>query len=284
MTSASAKSTNASFSRDYTMMEIDFRRIQKIAFQHTGITLSDQKKNMVYGRIVRRLRKLRLDSFSSYCDIISDNDSTEITEFINAITTNLTSFFRENHHFEFLKEEVIPSLIRNNSGTRRIRIWSAGCSTGEEPYSVSMVLDKFSSLRKWDVKVLATDLDSNVVATARAGIYSQDRVDGIPIDYKKYLQFDKVDGSAQVKPEIQNRIKFNQLNLLHDWPMKGEFDVIFCRNVVIYFNIDTQKTLFDRYANILTKNGKLFIGHSESLHNVTDRFLSLGRTIYERSR
>ncbi|WP_086932491.1 CheR family methyltransferase [Agarilytica rhodophyticola] len=284
MNSAPAKNTDSPPSREYNMMDKDFRRIQKIAFNLTGITLSDQKKNMVYSRIVRRLRALKLNSFSSYCDLIESEGNTELTDFINAITTNLTSFFRENHHFEYLNETVIPDLIKKNAGTRRIRIWSAGCSTGEEPYSISMVLDHFTHIRKWDVKILATDLDSNVVATARAGHYAEDRVDGIPSQYKKYINFNKADGSGQVKPEIQSRIQFNQLNLLHDWPMKGQFDVIFCRNVVIYFNIDTQKKLFDRYANILTTNGKLFIGHSESLHNVTDRFTSLGRTIYERNR
>ncbi len=268
--------------REFPMTEADFSRIKELTFSLTGITLSDHKRNMVYGRLARRLRRLNLETFSHYCELIEKGDKVEVTEFINAITTNLTSFFREGHHFEYLKSQVIPELLVQNAKSRRIRIWSAGCSTGEEPYSIAMVLSTFTQLKNWDVKVLATDLDSNVVQKAKGGIYSVERAEGIPDIYRKYLIVDKAKENVKVKDSTAKLITFKQLNLLHEWPMKGVFDLIFCRNVVIYFNADTQRVLFDRYANLLKEQGHLFIGHSESLHNITTRFKPQGRTIYRR--
>lgn len=268
--------------REFPMTETDFKRIKELTFSLTGITLSDHKRNMVYGRLARRLRRLGIGTFSAYCDLVKCGESEEVTEFINAITTNLTSFFRENHHFEYLKSQVIPGLIVQNAKSRRIRIWSAGCSTGEEPYSIAMVLSSFTQLKNWDVKVLATDLDSNVVQKAQNGIYSAERAEGIPDQYRKFLIVDKAKENVKVKDNAAKLITFKQLNLLHEWPMRGPFDVIFCRNVVIYFNADTQRVLFDRYANLIKEQGHLFIGHSESLHNITTRFKSQGRTIYKR--
>ncbi len=270
-------------SREFPMTDKDFQRIKKSAYKITGITLTDHKKNMIYSRLARRLRRLDMTYFSEYCELIERKNSPEITDFTNAITTNLTSFFRENHHFEFLKQQLIPGLLKANGIKRRIRIWSAGCSTGEEPYSIAMTLSSFRELKNWDVKVLATDLDSNVVKTAKMGLYAGERADGIPDEYRRYLQFDEKNDKVQVVSDIQKLITFKQLNLLHKWPMKGPFDVIFCRNVVIYFDNDTQRVLFDRYADMLIDEGHLFIGHSENLHNVCTRFTSLGRTIYQRN-
>lgn len=270
-------------SREFPMTDIDFQRIKKVAYQITGITLSDHKKNMIYSRLARRLRQLKFAIFSEYCDLIEQKCSSELTEFTNAITTNLTSFFRENHHFEFLEKELIPELIKKNASSKRIRIWSAGCSTGEEPYSIAMACSTFKQLSVWDVKILATDLDSNVVKKAKSGIYASEKADGIPEQYRQLLHYENGKDTVQVKSKVQKLVTFKQLNLLHDWPMKGPFDVIFCRNVVIYFDNDTQRKLFDRYADMLKENGKLFIGHSENLHNVSMRYKSLGRTIYERS-
>ncbi len=270
--------------REFPMTDSDFRKIKSIAYDLTGINLSDHKKNMIYGRLARRLRMLNFSDFNQYIDLLEKQDSSELTNFINAITTNLTSFFRENHHFTHLKSEVIPRLLSTNIKTKRLRIWSAGCSTGEEPYSIAMVLSTFASLSTWDVKVLATDLDSNVVCKASQGIYSAERAENIPDEFRKFLQYDKQTDRVKVKDKVQELITFKQLNLLHAWPMKGIFDVIFCRNVVIYFDADTQRRLFDRYAEILREDGDLFIGHSESLHNITNRFKSCGRTIYKRIR
>jgi chemotaxis protein methyltransferase CheR len=270
--------------REFPMTDANFRAISEIAYSLTGIKLSDHKKNMIYGRLARRLRKLDLPDFATYIELLHQEQGEERTEFINAITTNLTSFFRENHHFIYLRSEVIPRLQRANVASKRLRIWSAGCSTGEEPYSIAMVISSFAALSTWDVKVLATDLDSNVVMKASQGIYTAERAENIPDEYRKFLQHDKIGDRVRVIDKVKNLITFKQLNLLHEWPMKGVFDVIFCRNVVIYFDAKTQRTLFDRYANILRDNGDLFIGHSESLHNICNRFKSCGRTIYQKVR
>lgn len=268
-------------SREFPMTDKDFRRIQSLAYELTGITLSDHKRNMVYGRLSRRLRRLQVLSFSDYCDLLVDDGGSEVGEFINSITTNLTSFFREVHHFEFLADQLIPRIIQTNAGSRRVRVWSAGCSTGEEPYSIAMVLRSNLRLRDWDVKVLATDLDSNVVERAKSGIYPIDRAASVPELYKKFLHADANRENVKVKDDVAGLITFKVLNLLHGWPMKGPFDIIFCRNVVIYFDADTQRVLFDRYADIMKSNGNLFIGHSESLHNISTRFKPIGRTMYE---
>lgn len=269
-------------SREFVMTGENFKVIQALSYEITGINLSAHKENMIYGRLARRLRALGLQDFSQYCALLQQKDSPEHHDFVNAITTNLTAFFREGHHFEFLKNTLIPELIIKNAKTRKIRVWSAGCSTGEEPYSIAMVLKSCPQLRDWDVKILATDLDSNVVSTGREGVYSIDRADSIPDTYKKLLSHKKGSDLVRMKDGLRGLIRFNQLNLLHQWPMKGPFDFIFCRNVVIYFDAETQRGLFDRYAQILQPDGHLFIGHSENLHKVCDRFDGLGRTVYKR--
>lgn len=270
--------------REFPMSERNFRQLQKIAYDLTGINLSDHKQNMIYGRLARRMRALQLNDFDQYCALLAQEDSSEIREFVNAITTNLTAFFRENHHFEYLKNKLFPELLRLKQKERRIRIWSAGCSTGEEPYSLAMVLKSTPVLKFWDVKILATDLDSAVVDKAKAGEYSIDRCTGIPPQYQPFIERDMERNIGVVSDEVRDLVTFKQLNLLHTWPMKGPFDVIFCRNVVIYFDVPTQIRLFERYANILSANGYLFIGHSENLHKISDRFISLGRTIYQRTK
>lgn len=271
--------------REFPMSETDFRFIRSIAKQRTGIELGDHKREMIYSRIVRRIRALKLEDFASYCDYLEANPEAELTNFINAITTNLTSFFREKHHFDYLLETVIPEIKKKNQASKRIRIWSAGCSTGEEPYSIAMTLHKALGNEQWDAKILATDLDTNVVAHGRRGIYSRDRVEGLP-DSIIQENFHRVQNgheqSYELKDKLKSYITFNHLNLLGPWPMKNQFDVIFCRNVVIYFSKETQRTLFDRYANTLIDNGCLFIGHSESLHGVSKRFESLGKTMYRK--
>jgi len=268
--------------REFPMTNRNFEQIKEIAYHLTGISLSDHKKNMVYGRLARRLRKLAFNNFNQYCDLIAQEHCGEHMEFVNAITTNLTSFFREKHHFDYLHDKLLPAICQSNKQTKRLRIWSAGCSTGEEPYSIAMVVKSLSTFNNWDVRILATDLDSNVVAKGKSGIYPMERAENIDQRYRGFLNRDKADASVKVKDSVRELITFKQLNLLREWPMKGPFDIIFCRNVVIYFDTDTQRVLFDRYADILSKNGTLFIGHSENLHNITKRFSSLGRTIYSR--
>ncbi len=276
------------FERDFAFTRNDFEYIRDLVGERTGIVLSDHKVDMVYGRLVRRLRQLKITSFQEYLSLLEDKASNdELTEFTNALTTNLTSFFREPHHFEFLVKTAIPELMKRRPN-KRLRIWSAGCSTGEEPYTLAMTLhEAIPNIRSWDVKILATDLDSNVVAKGQAGVYTLDRVNGI--EKNRLAKWFKKGRSGQedkvkVSSDLQQLITFKQLNLMHEWPMKGPFDIIFCRNVVIYFNKDTQRELFDRYADILADDGYLIVGHSESLHKVSDRFGLLGKTIYRKSR
>jgi len=274
--------------REFPMMDADFDFIAHMANEKTGIQLGKHKRDMIYSRIVRRIRSLKLQTFSEYCDYLKSHQNEEMTNFINAITTNLTSFFREEHHFDFLKDTVIPEIKSKNAVSKKLRVWSAGCSTGEEPYSLAMTFHSgFSDARGWDIKILATDLDTSVVTHGKAGVYVWDRVDGLPASILK-KNFNEVAPASgrgrayEMSAHLKQYITFNRLNLLGDWPMKGKFDVIFCRNVVIYFNKDTQRILFDRYAEMLKPNGYLFIGHSETLHGVTKRFESLGRTIYRK--
>jgi chemotaxis protein methyltransferase CheR len=237
---------------------------------------------MVYSRLARRIRALKLFNFAEYVEYLQHNKDSEFGEFINAITTNLTSFFREPHHFEFLTETVLSEMKVNHKLDNRIRIWSAGCSTGMEPYSIAMTLgNKFPA--GWDFKILATDLDTNVLATAKAGIYQSSSVTGIDDELKKkYFLHDQHGDRYKVKESLQKLITFKQLNLLEKWPMKGQFDVIFCRNVVIYFDLETKNKLFERYAQMLRPNGYLILGHSETMSREVTLFKSVGRTIYQK--
>ena len=273
--------------REFVFTDKVFNHIRELVKVKTGIVLSEGKQDMVYGRLTRRLRALKLPDFDSYIRIIKRKDSEELTHLVNAITTNLTSFFRESHHFDYLKNKVFPDLMERNAATQKIRIWSAGCSTGEETYSIAMTAKEFfPDDSGWDVKILATDLDSNVVKTGKDGIYSLSRVEGVSNEYKKrWMRRGKGAKSDFVKmnPELQQMITFKQLNLLEEWPVKGPIDIIFCRNVVIYFDKDTQRILFDRYADLLASDGKLFIGHSENMFNICDRFESLGDTVYRKT-
>lgn len=273
------------FEREFLFTDRDFRYIQQLVAERTGIVLGDIKRTMVYSRLVRRIRKCGVNSFKEYCELLKSGDEAELISFTNAITTNLTSFFREEHHFEYLKSCVLPELEKNKSA-KKIRIWSAGCSSGEEPYSIAMtVQDYFSDKQGWDIRILATDLDCEMVSRAAKGVYTEDRVTGLDKQHlKKYVRKGQGEHEGQVKmcSSLKQMITFKPLNLLHEWPFKGPFDFIFCRNVVIYFNKDTQKDLFDRYADILPDNAALFIGHSESLFNVTNRFKSIGKTIYRK--
>ena len=272
-------------SKEFPFTDKDFIFIQNLVSERTGIVLSDIKREMVYGRIARRIRKLSVKDFNEYCSLLKSGHEQELIEFTNAITTNLTSFFREPHHFEYLKNTLLPEL-KAKKNDNKIRVWSAGCSSGEEPYSIAMTLrDYFPSNSGWDIKILATDLDSNMLESAAKGIYKEERVTGIDKSHlKKWFRKGKgvMNGKVKVCNEIQNMISFKQLNLMHDWPFKNQFDFMFCRNVVIYFNKETQKELFNRYAEVLVPDASLFIGHSESLHKVTDRFKSLGNTIYRK--
>ena len=272
--------------REFSLTEEDFETIRRLVYDNTGIKLSEAKKNMIYGRLVKRLRQLQLTTFKEYCEFLARPDGDEMGDFINSVTTNLTSFFREMHHFDYLRDVVLPELMNKRSADRRIRIWSAGCSTGEEPYSLAMtVKDVVPDNAGWDVKILATDLDTSVLETGRRGVYGEERVQSLPRSVLSrwfYRGGGDNKGLVKVSSELMAMIHFKQLNLMGPWPMKNTVDVLFCRNVVIYFDKPTQSRLFDRYADMLAPDGYLFIGHSETLFKVSNRFKLLGKTVYQK--
>ena len=263
----------------------NFDIIADFMLQNTGIVLKQEKKVMVQSRLKKRMATLSMNDDQYCAHITSSAGNTERKELINALTTNLTSFFRENHHFEHLKNVVMKEKERKAASERgerfRFRLWSAGCSTGEEVYSIAMTIKESGApIQNWDFKILATDIDTDVLNTARKGQYYTSK--GIPQDYlQKYCQV-TADGAITMKQDVKNLIVFNQLNLMDTWPIKNQFDVIFCRNTVIYFDKETQKVLFERFANLLPMGGWLYIGHSESLYQVCDRFQLVSDTLYQK--
>ena len=277
-----------SVKKEFDFTNEHFNHIRNIVSEHSGIVLSDARQDMIYSRLVRRLRKTGINSFNDYCLLLENQNQNheEFTHFINAITTNLTSFFRENHHFKMLADIVLPDIMLRNKASKKIRVWSAGCSTGLETYSIAMVLKEvIPDKQGWDVKILATDLDTNVIETAANGIYKLDDVTGVN-DKRMLRWFMKGCGEnsdkVKVARELRNMITFKQLNLLHPFPFKGPIDIIFCRNVIIYFDKDTQRVLFDKFADIHANNSCLFIGHSETLYEITDRYKLIRNTVYKK--
>jgi chemotaxis protein methyltransferase CheR len=263
--------------------EEDFSALRALVKEHTGIHLSEQKRELVYGRLSRRLRALGLESFRTYRELLEKNEGDELVQFCNAITTNLTSFFREAHHFQYLREHLLGPRAADPRGLRRLRFWSAGCSTGEEPYSLAMTIhEALPDVRRWDVKILATDLDTDVLAKGARGLYDEDRVRNLsPERIERF--FRRQSGGYAVRDELKGLISFRELNLMHALPMKGPLDAIFCRNVVIYFDKDTQRHLFARIAQLQGAGDILFLGHSETLFRVSDDYTLVGKTVYRRN-
>lgn len=257
----------------------DFARVRTLIYKHAGISLSEAKQEMVYSRLARRLRATRIASFSEYLDTLeADRSSAEWEAFINALTTNLTAFFREAHHFPLLAEHMSQA-----KGARAV--WCSASSTGEEAYSIAMTLCETFDTLKPPVSIIATDIDTNVLKTAASGIYPSDRIDKLePARVKRFFLRGKGAhaGAVRVRPELRELIVFQPLNLLAPaWPLTGPFDVIFCRNVMIYFDKPTQSKILSRFAPLLKADGLLFAGHSENFLHVTDRFKLRGKTVYE---
>lgn len=272
--------------REFAFSDVDFEALRKLVKQITGINLSDQKRELVYGRLARRLRALQLRSFAEYREVLAQDGGSEIAQLCNAITTNLTSFFREPHHFENLREQVLAPLLASSARTTRLRIWSAGCSSGEEAYSIAMtVMESFPDPTRWDVRILATDLDSDVLERARRGIYPAERLKNLSAE-RRSRYFRELPGDDEpcyeVAPELKSLIAFKQFNLMHPLPMRGPLQAIFCRNVVIYFDKETQRALFGRIARLQRPGDLLFLGHSESLFKVSDDYTLMSKTTYRR--
>ncbi|MEJ0007396.1 MAG: protein-glutamate O-methyltransferase CheR [Steroidobacteraceae bacterium] len=270
--------------REFAFDDQDFEAISVLVKSLTGINLTPQKRELVYGRLAVRLRALSVRTFREYRQIVA-SDLDEQIRMCNAITTNLTSFFREPHHFEHLRDQLLPAL-RERAGERRLRIWSAGCSTGEEPYSIAMtLLEALPELVEWNVRILATDLDSDVLATAASGMYPPERVKGLSEGrLRRFFTEPKERAAAGfvVRPELRRLVTFKQLNLMEPLPMTGPLNAIFCRNTVIYFDKDTQRNLFARIAPLQRPGDLLYLGHSESLLSVSTDYESIGRTTYLR--
>ena len=269
--------------RQFRFTERDFRCIQRLVRELAGIELTEAKRELVYSRLSRRLRALGLASFREYCERLRTVPD-ETAELLNAITTNLTAFFREPHHFEHLAREALPEMLRRNAARRRIRIWSAGCSTGPEPYSIAMVvLERLPA--GWDFRVLATDIDANALAAAKAGVYPEEAVRGVtPERLRRWFLRGKgrLAGKVRVRRMLREVVRVRRLNLVEPWPMRGPFDAIFCRNTLIYFAKETQRRIVDGFADLLPAGGWLYLGHSESLYRVSERFELLGQTIYRK--
>jgi chemotaxis protein methyltransferase CheR len=272
--------------REFEFTNADFEALRTLVKQMTGINLADSKRELVYGRVSRRLRALSLSSFGAYRQLLQSGDGSELVAFCNALTTNLTSFFRESHHFDYLRDEFLVPHRTAGSRAQRIRIWSSACSSGEEPYSIAMtVIETIPDWQKWDIKILATDLDSDILARAQRGRYNAERVKGL--DPRRRARFfvesrDGSEASYQVVPELAELITFKRINLMHDLPMSGPLDAIFCRNVVIYFDKDTQRGLFSRMAQLQRPDDLLFLGHSETLFKVSEDYALIGKTVYRR--
>lgn len=272
--------------REFDFSNEDFRSLAKVAYDYAGIALSEGKRNLVYSRLSRRLRTLQLQTFREYRQYLAENPS-EIENFINSISTNHTKFFREDHHFDHLREHVaIPFAKSGTRGNGRMRVWSAGCSSGEEPYTIAVVLKReIHTLAQQDVKVLATDIDTEVLNRAARGEYAEAAISDVPRQYQEYFHLADDRGSRKVviDPEIRSIIAFRRLNLMQEkWPFSGLFDVIFCRNVMIYFDGPTKTNLINRFTSQLKPGGFLYIGHSESLIGTHPKLQSMGRTIYRR--
>jgi chemotaxis protein methyltransferase CheR len=269
------------------LADAEFDFIRHVIAENAGIVLGPNKRQLVQGRLARRLRELHLDSYEAYCDHIRESGPEELVGLINALTTNVTSFFRENHHFEALSTYMLPEAFKRNQQSRRLRIWSAGCSSGEEAYCLAMVArETLPPGQKWDLKILATDIDSEVVATAQRGVYPLDRLATLSQErLQKHFRKGSGENAGQAKanPELAQLVSFRTLNLMHSWPMSGPFDLIFCRNVMIYFDQPTREKLVGRFADLLVPDGYLCLGHSESIHGTGGPFRLVGKTIYRKT-
>ena len=263
---------------EFPFTDKDFSRVRALIHRHAGIALGDQKREMVYSRVSRRLRELRLPTFTSYLDLLeAGQDGDERQLFINALTTNLTSFFREAHHFP-----VLANLARAQRGP--LTVWCAAASTGEEPYSIAMTLCEALGEQAGAARVIATDIDTAVLARAEAGVFPAERVARMPGERLKRFFNRGTGGNAgyvRVRPELASMVKFARLNLLDAaWPVREPVDAIFCRNVMIYFDKPTQRQVLERFVPLLKPHGRLFAGHSENASLVTPAFRSIGQTVY----
>jgi chemotaxis protein methyltransferase CheR len=252
-----------------------FEKIKERLYGFCGINLNSDKQNLVKARLTKRLAAVKLTTFDEYLSFI-EKDRTEFSHMIDALTTNKTNFFRERQHFDYLRENILPKLR-----SKRLRIWSAACSSGEEPYSISMLLhDSIPDIGRWDFKILATDISGRILQKASCAAYAEESLSGISAAQRQKYLTRTNDQHYRIRDEIRKPIKFARLNLMEKWPMRGPFDVIFCRNVMIYFDKPTQSVLVNRFYDLLDTGNHLFVGHSESLTSVDHRFAYVQPAVY----
>lgn len=280
---------NSQIHKSFQSVEItdkEFEQFTRLIYQLTGIHMTEKKRQLVVSRLGKRLKFYGMSSFSQYYDLLTSETGqlAEIPEFINQITTNKTDFFREAHHFEFIRSTMIPDLV--SRGVTNIRFWSAGCSTGEEPYTLaitlSQVLEELKASSRVDLKILATDLDTNVLRHTLGGVYQESKLGPISQDLRKKYFAKTPEGSYAVNARLRQILTVRRLNLIAPFPFKKGFNGIFCRNVLIYFQQDDRKQIVARMREHLRPGGILFLGHSESLLADTRGFKNLGNTIYQR--
>lgn len=267
--------------REFAFTQADFDRVRRLIYQRAGISLSPLKQDMVYSRLARRLRSLGLKTFVQYLDLLERQGGSEWEAFVNSLTTNLTSFFREAHHFPILADH-----LRKQQG-RPLRIWCCASSTGEEPYSLAITAAETFGSVSVPVSIVASDVDTSVLATADKGLYAADRSD--KLSEERLRRFFVAEGQPvtgyRVRPELRRLVEFRHINLLDPrWPLSPGFDAIFCRNVMIYFDKPTQYTILSRFVPLLRPDGLLFAGHSESFVHAADLFRPLGKTVYQLAR
>lgn len=264
----SAQAKTSLVSGEYVMTAEDFRRITTMLHADSGIVMNDSKATLVYSRLAKRLRALGLENFRSYCALVAGAEGVdERQRMLSALTTNLTRFFREPHHFEHLRTQVLPSLVAALRKGGKARIWSAACSNGAEPYSIAMtLLSVMPDAPDYDVKVLATDIDFRMIEAGRCGVYEAEQVRDTPRELRdRWMVPGKEDGGSvwEAGDAMRELVAFRELNLIGTWPMRGRFDAIFCRNVAIYFDESTQNEIWRRFTGHLAPGAPLYIGHSE---------------------
>ncbi len=268
----------------------DLHRLCRLIYEQSGITLSAEKQIMLEGRLKRRLTSLQLSSYREYCDYLFDghgHDEEEMVHLIDAVTTNKTDFFREKTHFDFLAEKVLPEFTAREGSSRELLIWSAGCSTGEEPYTLAMVLSEYQHAHAgFRFRILATDISTAVLAKAQRGVFPSELVRPVPSDLRrKYFMRsrDRESNLLRVVPELREKIEFRRLNLMEDFGMSERANAIFCRNVIIYFDRPTQETLFHKFTRQLVDGGYMFVGHSESLHHLDVPLVPVAPALYRKA-
>lgn len=264
--------------REFVWSDADFSRIKALIYKKAGISLHDGKHAMVYSRVSRRLRETGHDSFKTYLDWLEHHDGAEWQEFINALTTNLTAFFRESHHFDILAQMFAAKRSQN------WRIWCSAASTGEEPYSIAMTAHEGLGA-SGSFEIVNSDIDTKVLSTAQRGVYKADGTKGLsPERMQRFFMRGKGsnEGFMRVKPELQKNMSFQTINLIQDLPLRDPFDVVFCRNVMIYFDAATQRAVLERIHRVMKPGGMLFVGHAENFSDARSLFALRGKTVYER--